>query len=121
MPRLRESPILTSDLEEYLQARDDFALEMHVYKLARDLRFSVSHGGTYNDPVTRKARQYDIRAIAQNGEHCVALAIECKSLKPSYPLLISQIPRTERESYHCIIFGDKDAPPEQVSIRAIKG
>lgn len=69
--------------------------------------FAASHGGTYDDPVTKKARLYDVRALRQQDRFRVDLAIECKSLKRYYPLLLSRIPRTADESFHDLIFSRK--------------
>lgn len=104
MAKLRDTPINAADLREYLDTQDDFALELHAYRMARTHGFSVSHGGTYEDPVTKKIRQYDVRAsFARPAKH-IDLTIECKSLKRSYPLLVSRIGRSGAESFHEFIY-----------------
>lgn len=100
-------PITSNDLQEYINAQDDFALELFVYSKAKELGFTVSHGGTYVDPITSKPRQYDVRASKVIGDKRIDFAIECKSLKPSYPLLVSCIPRTLAESFHQIVYSYK--------------
>jgi hypothetical protein len=107
MAKLRDAPIEQADLLEYLKTQDDFALELYVYSLARSLRFSTSHGGTYDDPVTKKPRQYDVRAFMKSDRFRIDLVIECKSLKRSYPLLLLRIPRTAEESFHDLVFSHK--------------
>ena len=92
MAKIRDQPITSAEIEKYLNSQDDFALEMQVYSLASSLEYQVSHGGTYEDPITKKPRQYDIRAFVERNERRVDLAIECKSLKQSYPLVVSRIP-----------------------------
>jgi len=103
MAKTRDIPISEADLAEYLATQDDFALELSVYHEARKLGFTATHGGTYEDPVTQKSRQYDVRAFTLGNNCRVDLAIECKSLKPSYPLLLLQIPRSPEESFHDLI------------------
>jgi len=107
MKKMRDVPISVNDIKEYLATQDDFALELYVYNQARSLGFYATHGGTYEDPVTKKSRQYDIRAFIENNNRRIDLAIECKSLQPSFPLLISRIPRIAEESFHHVIFSFK--------------
>jgi len=81
--KLREKAIDAADIKQYLTSRDDFDLELYVFRIARELHFEASHGGSYQDPVTGKARQYDVRARLVRETEQIALAIECKALKPS--------------------------------------
>lgn len=103
MRKLRDQIITANDLTEYLATQDDFALELFVYHKATELGLSATHGGTYQDPVTKKHRQYDVRATFERANSRVALTIECKSLAPTYPLLVSRIPRAEAESFHELV------------------
>lgn len=105
--KLGSDPITSKDLQEYINTQDDFALELYVYSKAKELGFTASHGGTYVDPITSKPRQYDVRASKTMGDKRIDLAIECKSLKSSYPLLVSCIPRALAESFHQIVFSYK--------------
>jgi hypothetical protein len=104
MAKVTSTPITAADLREYAAAQDDFGFELEVYRKARELNLSPSHAGTYEDPVTNKARQYDIRAVAVNGNFRIRLAIECKSLSNLFPLLISRVPRSEEESFHDLTY-----------------
>lgn len=103
MAKLDSTPITEDDLLNYITTRDDFNLELAVYHRAAQLGFNISHGGTYIDPYTDKARQYDIRASLRYSPYTIYFSIECKSLKPSFPLLVSRIPRASSESSHDII------------------
>jgi hypothetical protein len=114
MAKLRDQPITASDISEYLAAQDDFNLELYVYNTAKAMGISATHGGTYEDPVTKKSRQYDVRAAVQRGNSRIDLAIECKSLQPSFPLLISRIPRLEEESFHELIYSFE--PSDQIKM-----
>ena len=104
MAKFRGVAITADDVEEYLATQDDFALELFVYSQARALGLATTHGGTYEDPVTKKPRQYDVRAYFAKNNCRIDLAIECKSLRPSYPLLISRIGRIAEESFHQLVF-----------------
>ena len=93
--------IITKEhLEEFIATQDDFALELYVYDLARRAGFNPTHAGSYVDPSTGKARQFDVQASRACGENFhIYFAIECKALRPSFPLLVSQIPRIRAESF----------------------
>ena len=93
--------IITKEhLEEFIATQDDFALELYVYDLARRAGFNPTHAGSYVDPSTGKARQFDVQASRACGENFhIHFAIECKALRPSFPLLVSQIPRIRAESF----------------------
>lgn len=99
-----DAAIGVEDIKEYLSTQDDFALELYVYRQAVALGHEASHGGSYEDPVTKKFRQYDLRVAVHRGNRRVALAIECKSLKASYPLLVSRVPRSPSESFHQFVY-----------------
>jgi hypothetical protein len=103
MPKLNPAPISEKDLEAYLASESDFAFEMKVLSLLRKLGFTCSHAGTYEDPITQKIRQYDLRAEKVHGNFKLALAVECKNLRPNFPLLISAVPRTVDEAFHEIV------------------
>lgn len=105
MAKMRNTPITVEDINQFISSQDDFALELFVYNKLRSLGVSATHGGAYEDPITQKHRQYDIRAWieASNPQCRIDLPIECKSLSNSFPLLISRIPRINSESYHQVI------------------
>lgn len=104
MAKLSDNPISVEDLREYLQGQDDFRLELATFRLFKSRGLSVLHGGTYEDPVTKLARQFDIRGAIRKKNCFVYLAVECKSLKPRFPLLVSTIPRTAEEAYHEVVY-----------------
>lgn len=91
-----------TDLLEYLKTCSDFSFELSVLKMLRDSGLDCEHGGLYEDPVTKKSREFDIRAIVSIANYRVRLAIECKNIRENFPILISCIPRHEQESYHQI-------------------
>lgn len=104
MPKLSPKPITKKDLNEFLKDYSDFGFELHVLNaLIRD-GFACEHSGTYDDPVTQKPRQFDIRATRRFGKYFLRLAVECKNLNDSCPLLISCVPRAAEESFHEISY-----------------
>lgn len=108
MAKKSDIPIGVADINEFLATQDDFALELAIYHQAKLLGLEVTHGGNYEDPLTKKPRQYDLRVFRILGDQRIDLAIECKSLSPSFPLLISRIRRIPEESYHEVIWSYND-------------
>lgn len=105
MPRkLLNTPIHSSDIIEFANSSSDFGFELRILSKLNELGLRCEHGGTYQDPVTNKPRQFDIRSyIAKNG--CVIrMAIECKNLRDNFPLVVFTVPRVASESYHDIIY-----------------
>ena len=102
MAKLKNDPIIATDLSEYLNSYSDFSFELAVLKMLRNNEIDCEHGGHYEDPVTNKSREFDIRAIKTIQQYRVRMAIECKNIRENFPILISCIPRHEQESYHQI-------------------
>ncbi|MCI5132716.1 MAG: hypothetical protein D3904_14665 [Candidatus Electrothrix sp. EH2] len=91
---------------EYLESQSDFSFELKVLKMLKMLRengIECEHGGHYEDPVTGKSREFDIRAKKSIQEFSVHMAIECKNIRDNFPILISCIPRHEQESYLIVV------------------
>jgi hypothetical protein len=108
MAKLKKEPIIARDLADFVHADSDFGFEMRVLKQLRTDGFTCSHSGTYRDPVTDKIREYDIRAQVNRGDLTLALAVECKNLRPNNPLLLSAVPRTRDEAFHDIVYFHSD-------------
>jgi len=70
--------------------------------MLRDSGVECEHGGHYEDPVTKKSREFDIRAIKTIDYRRVRMAVECKNIRENFPILVSCVPRHEQESYHQI-------------------
>jgi hypothetical protein len=101
MPRLSTEPINASDIRDFCESESDFSFELQTLALLNELGVSCEHGGVYEDPITQKARQYDIRGLLQvNQINRVRLAIECKNIRPNFPLVVFTVPRSKEESYH---------------------
>jgi hypothetical protein len=102
-PKLNTTPITDRDLEGFVASASDFAFEMSVLSVLRKVNCTCSHSGTYADPITGKIRQYDLRAEKAEDNFKLALAVECKNLRPNCPLLISAVPRTSDEAFHDMV------------------
>jgi hypothetical protein len=101
-PNLNPSnPITKAEVDKFVSEDSDFGFEMSVLAELRTLGFECSHSGTYSDPVTKKIRQFDLRATIERANCKLALAVECKNLRS--PLLISAVPRTPKEAFHSVI------------------
>jgi hypothetical protein len=96
--------VTAAAIAEFLDTRDDFDLELFAYRSLADSGWGAHHGGTYHDPVTEKLRQYDVWARNEFAMHCDALlAVECKSLSPEFPLVVSRVPRHAADARHDLI------------------
>ena len=103
--KLRDDRITKKDLEEYTDKYSDFSFEMKVLNCFPDT-FKVNHGGTYEDPVSGKFREFDIRAkysFNRPHTHNIYMAVEAKNIQENFPLLISCVPRLKEEAYHHLI------------------
>lgn len=96
--------ITAEDLLGYITSKDDFAFEREVFHKAVGLGLSAKHAGLYEDPVTNKPRQFDIRASKTVRDQAISLAIECKGLDVTFPLLVSCVPRTRDETFHDVLY-----------------
>ena len=101
--QLKDDPITEKDLADFVANDSDFAFEMRVLAELRSLKFDCRHSGTYQDPITDKIRQFDIRAVIDQSPSTLALAVECKNLRPNFPLLLNAVPRTAPEAFHDLL------------------
>ena len=113
----RDAPITSEELDGYIASQDDFALELYVYHSALSKGLTASHGGTYEDPITSKPRQFDVRIRARRETYMVSLAVECKSLRASFPLVVSRIPRSDSESVQYVIWARMESAAETTASR----
>jgi len=115
--KLLPDEIKQADIDEYLESYSDFSFEIRVLQKLNLLKFHCQHAGTYNDPVTEKAREFDIRAIKHiNSDKKgtilrLCMAVECKNIKENFPLLVHCMPRTKAESYQCIVCSHSQLGP----------
>ena len=97
---LPNTPMGENELVNFLDNSSDFGFELRCVERLSALGFSCQHGGSYVDRVTNKPRQFDIRAQKRVPGTTIRLAVECKNLTPSFPLLIMCVPRAQEESFH---------------------
>jgi len=96
-------PIGLDDISEFLATEADFAFEMRVLRKLRGLNCNCEHAGTYADPITQKRRQFDVRAKLVQLTYDLRLAVECKNLRDTSPLLVHAVKRTQDEAFHDLV------------------
>ena len=73
---------------------------METLALLDKLAVQCEHSGTYVDPITAKMRQFDIRGELRVGKlGKLWLAVECKNVGDSCPVVVHTVPRNESESF----------------------
>lgn len=125
MAKLKNEPINKDDILEYLQESSDFAFEVSVLRSLVSLGFSCEHAGTYEDPITKKTREFDIRARKRLIDESdfklnISLSVECKNLRDNFPLLVHCMPRENSECYVDLIWASEPAnlfPPYENTMR----
>jgi hypothetical protein len=121
-------PLTASEVQKLVATEDDFGHEMRVGTAIRAIpAFEVKHGGTYIDRATSKPRQFDYRCTltkpavglelqipaqgftgAEDWRHSnkatrLMLAVECKNLNPSFPLVIYGADRQVTEAFQDLV------------------
>ena len=96
-----QKEITAADLTDYLNSESDFAFEIRAIKELQKAG-DVLHGGTYMDAITGKPRQFDIRVTISKDRCVIRLAVECKNLKTTFPLLVSCLLRRDDEAFQHI-------------------
>lgn len=121
MTKLRSTPIVQADIEEYLKDYSDFSFEIQVLKKLTDLGLPCTHNGIYTDPVTGKSREFDIRALRKYGIVRISMSIECKNIRNNFPLVLHCIRRRESKSHieliHTFKAGKTSVPQSSENIR----
>lgn len=113
--QIRKDPIRATDLIEFLVTTSDFDFELRVLRMLRQHGLECTHGGHYEDPITKKSRQFDIRAMKTIPDNAsnnrIRLSVECKNIGDNFPVLISCTPRQDDESFHdLLLVGDVTSP-----------
>src|SRR5947207_747437 len=107
MTKLSNKVVTADDLQTFIDSKADFAFEMRVLRRFEQLGYSCAHGGTYRDPITKKTRQFDIRAWRADAEAArLGIAAECKNIGANFPLLVHAVPRKPGEAFHELIVVD---------------
>jgi hypothetical protein len=120
MPELKTDTIGESDIDTYIDTCSDFAFELKVLKTLHAHAFVCEHGGTYDDPVTQRPREFDIRATKDIGRFRIRLAVECKNIGANFPLLIVCLRRRLMESFHEVVHSFSPATRIQSPAKVIR-
>ena len=105
MTKLKTEAISKADIEEYLKGYSDFSFELSVLRKLTGLSFKCEHSGTYEDPITNKTREFDIRArkhsklLNGNTKYILSLSVECKNIREYYPIVAHCVDRKKDECY----------------------
>jgi len=98
-------PVTAEVITHLLKDESDFSFEMKVLNEMSRIcpEGHYDHSGTYSDPVTSVLRQFDIRATVKKARFSAFLAIECKNISTSRPLIVHATKRRKSEAWHCVI------------------
>lgn len=120
---LLPDPLTAEDLNRYLGTTSDFALEVEIYRQSVLAGLNSEHGGTYQDQNSKKDRQFDVRATAVlQQQRILKLAVECKNLQPSHPLLVHRLKRSMNEAYHEVLVTYRgDTASHRSTVRCVSG
>lgn len=80
--QLKQTPISGADLIEFLNNQSDFSFEIQTLRSLNDRGFLCQHGGTFDDPTTKKPREFDIRATKSSASNSSALQLNAKIFAP---------------------------------------
>jgi hypothetical protein len=103
MAKRKTDPIGQADLTDFLDNHSDFSFELQVLNTLVGFGFTCEHGGSYEDPVTGKPRQFDIRARKDFDKRILRFAVECKNINEDYPLFVSCVLRRDEEAFHEVV------------------
>lgn len=128
-----------ANLRQLLLDEDDFGHEMRVGAIIADTAEEhrghptnieiIRHAATYTDANTGKLRQFDFRCRVIHCQFqfdhrhaaCAWLAIECKNLHKSSPLIVCGTERTREEAYYCFIESTYHGGPTDVMTKRSVG
>ena len=97
-------PISPVELRNVITREDDFGHEIRVGHAIRSCpTITMQHGGTYTDSITQKPRQFDYRCCLVKEQTSLLLAVECKNLSPTQPLVVCGAARRDEEAFHDLI------------------
>lgn len=110
MAKLGKAPIKKEDVEEYLEESSDFAFELRCLSKLTEIGFECDHGEVYEDPITKKTREFDIRGHLSFDFKKIRIAAECKNIRANYPLVAHCAKRNINESFNDLIISK---PPDK--------
>jgi hypothetical protein len=126
-----KGPLSPQNISDFVDHRDDMALELSTFRVLLGNGWWANHGGFYRDPVQDKFRQFDVQGGLELRKNPntpllpttgIRVAAECKNLSPEAPIVVSRMPRTETESYHCLLkrITDRDNAKAVKEVRVIR-
>jgi len=113
MGKPHQKPITKSDIEEYLTTSSDFAFEIKVLNKFSQMGFKCEHSGIYEDPITKKIREFDIRGYKELGYKRIRVSVECKNLRETFPVVAHCVQRPIEESYHDVVIKHRTRTDDQ--------
>lgn len=92
-------------VSKFVQDSDDFGFELRVGAALQKAEhlLSIEHGGTYLDPFMQKPRQFDFRVQLRKDRRNIWLAVECKNIDPSFPVVVCGRQRRQKEAVHDVV------------------
>jgi hypothetical protein len=111
MAKIQDNKIEKTDIEQYLNNYSDFSFEVKVLKTLTSLGFNCKHSGTYEDPITKKTREFDIRAwkisdLDDKVSFRFGMAVECKNIRENFPLVVHCMPRAKSEAFNDLVWSN---------------
>lgn len=115
-------PVTAEDIAAYLDAHDDFDLELFVHRSLVGSGFHSELAGTCSDPASGRPQRFGVRArrFFPGARRQLLLAVECQSLPAECPLLVSRIPRSAPESYHEVVRSWQAREPGEDSVEVLR-
>jgi hypothetical protein len=98
-----DRPLTETDITQFIEGESGFSLEMAALRVLRSLQMDSEHAAVYVDPTTGKMRAFDIRARLITEPIAVRLAVECKRIRQTAPLLVHATPRRSSEAFYSIV------------------
>ena len=97
-----DQPFSAEEIDAFLSSgrEADFLLELEVLNVLAEFNYNLSFCGRYEDPISQKTREFDIRArqLSRNSNKMLALAVECKNIPVKSPILALCSSRTSDEA-----------------------
>ena len=103
------SPVTQEELNDWVKEESDFAFEQIIHQdLRKTFGSECQHNGSYADPHTGLMREFDIRAsktLKSEAKRAmtIRLAVECKNIRCDSVVLLSCVPRSQKEAYHSVV------------------
>ncbi len=116
-----EQPFTQGEIEQFLAdgRGADFLLELQVARLMDSADFKVELSGRYDDPVSGKVREFDVRAHRTDPWRgtTIWLSLECKNIPVHSPLLVMSSERVSgEEKFEKAVYDDTPTPTSMTTM-----